>query len=162
MSNGASVIPGSAMSCCCPGCAGGVSPDAGVFTLVNNLRDPRDPRGRQYPLGLAAGGRGRRAVHGLARWALVWRPLRRITANSRLPGPLPLSASGAHDRGATREREHGPTTSPLHSPKPSLNRENVNVLLECQPPAHAVIPTGSAKSRFCFVWCRVGQSADGR
>ncbi|MFE3495631.1 ISAs1 family transposase [Streptomyces sp. NPDC059175] len=28
-----------------------MSPDAGVFALVNNLRDPRDPRGRQYPLG---------------------------------------------------------------------------------------------------------------
>jgi hypothetical protein len=28
-----------------------VSPDAGVFALVNDLRDPRDPRGRQYPLG---------------------------------------------------------------------------------------------------------------
>lgn len=39
------------MSCRCPGCAGGVSPDAGVFALVNDLRDPRDPRGRQYPLG---------------------------------------------------------------------------------------------------------------
>ena len=51
MSNGASVIPESAMSCRCPGRAGGVSPDAGVFVLVNSLRDPRDPRGRQYPLG---------------------------------------------------------------------------------------------------------------
>lgn len=39
------------MSCRCPGCAGGVSPDAGVFALVNDLRDPRDPRGCQYPLG---------------------------------------------------------------------------------------------------------------
>jgi hypothetical protein len=39
------------MSCRCPGCAGGVSPDAGVFALVNDLRDPRDPRGRRYPLG---------------------------------------------------------------------------------------------------------------
>ncbi|MEV0927092.1 transposase family protein, partial [Streptomyces spongiicola] len=28
-----------------------MSPDAGVFALVNNLRDPRDPRGCQYPLG---------------------------------------------------------------------------------------------------------------
>jgi predicted transposase YbfD/YdcC len=39
------------MSCRCPGCAGGVSPDVGVFALVNDLRDPRDPRGCQYPLG---------------------------------------------------------------------------------------------------------------
>jgi predicted transposase YbfD/YdcC len=45
------VIPESAMSCRCPGCTGGVSPDAGVFALVNSLRDPRDARGRQYPLG---------------------------------------------------------------------------------------------------------------
>lgn len=51
MSNGASVLPESAMSCRCLGCAGCVSPGAGVFALVNNLRDPRDPRGRQYPLG---------------------------------------------------------------------------------------------------------------
>ena len=29
----------------------GVSPDVTVFALVNGLRDPRDPRGRQYPLG---------------------------------------------------------------------------------------------------------------
>lgn len=28
------------------------------------------------------------------------------------------------------EREHGQATSPLHSPKPPLNRENVKVLLE--------------------------------
>lgn len=31
-----------------------MSPDSGVFALVNGLRDPRDPRdprGRQYPLG---------------------------------------------------------------------------------------------------------------
>ena len=28
-----------------------MSPDAGVFALVNSLRDPRDARGRQYPLG---------------------------------------------------------------------------------------------------------------
>uniref|UniRef100_UPI00374E155A hypothetical protein n=1 Tax=Streptomyces gibsoniae TaxID=3075529 RepID=UPI00374E155A len=48
----------------------------------------------------------------------------------RLPGPLPLSAAPAHDRGAARERENGPTTSPLHSPKPPLNRENAKVLLE--------------------------------
>jgi predicted transposase YbfD/YdcC len=39
------------MSCRCSGCAGSVSPDAGVFALVHDLRDPRDPRGRQYPLG---------------------------------------------------------------------------------------------------------------
>jgi predicted transposase YbfD/YdcC len=39
------------MSCRCPGCAGGVSPDVGVFALVNSLRDPRDARGRRYPLG---------------------------------------------------------------------------------------------------------------
>lgn len=39
------------MSCRCPGCTGGVSPDVGVFALVNSLRDPRDARGRQYPLG---------------------------------------------------------------------------------------------------------------
>lgn len=39
------------MSCCCPGCTVGVSPDGGVFALVNGLRDPRDPRGRVYPLG---------------------------------------------------------------------------------------------------------------
>lgn len=39
------------MSCRCPGCAGGVSPGAGVFALVNTLRDPRDPRGRRCPLG---------------------------------------------------------------------------------------------------------------
>ncbi len=45
------MIPESAMSCRCPGCTGGVSPDAGVFALVNSLRDPRDARGRQYPLG---------------------------------------------------------------------------------------------------------------
>ncbi|GAA0931341.1 hypothetical protein GCM10009549_54970 [Streptomyces thermoalcalitolerans] len=48
----------------------------------------------------------------------------------RLPGLLPLSAAAAHDRGAVREGEHGPSTSPLHSPKPPLNRENVKVLLE--------------------------------
>ncbi|MFF9222213.1 hypothetical protein, partial [Streptomyces viridosporus] len=48
----------------------------------------------------------------------------------RLPGPLPLSTAAAHDRGAVREREHGPEPSPLHSPKPPLNRENVKVLLE--------------------------------
>src|SRR5262245_39909599 len=51
MSNGASVLPESAMSCRCSGCAAGVSPDAGVFTLVHDLRDSRDPRGRQYPVG---------------------------------------------------------------------------------------------------------------
>ena len=45
------MLPEFAMSCRCPGCAGGVSPDAGVFALVNDLRDPRDPRGCQYPLG---------------------------------------------------------------------------------------------------------------
>ncbi|MFJ3934746.1 MULTISPECIES: ISAs1 family transposase [unclassified Streptomyces] len=28
-----------------------MSADSGVFALVNGLRDPRDPRGRQYPLG---------------------------------------------------------------------------------------------------------------
>ena len=39
------------MSCGCRGCAGGVSPEVGVFALVNSLRDPRDPRGRQYPIG---------------------------------------------------------------------------------------------------------------
>jgi len=39
------------MSSPCPACAGGVSPGAEVFALVNNLRDPRDPRGRQYPIG---------------------------------------------------------------------------------------------------------------
>jgi hypothetical protein len=48
----------------------------------------------------------------------------------RLPGPLPLSASAAHDRGAAREREHGPATSPLHSPKPPLTWGNSEVLLE--------------------------------
>ncbi|MER5996314.1 hypothetical protein ABT157_36695 [Streptomyces viridosporus] len=51
------------------------------------------------------------------------------TTPSRRP-PLPLSAAAAHDRGAVREREHGPEPSPLHSPKPPLNRENVKVLLE--------------------------------
>lgn len=35
----------------CVGCTGGVLPDGGVSALVNGLRDPRDPRGRQYPLG---------------------------------------------------------------------------------------------------------------
>jgi predicted transposase YbfD/YdcC len=45
------VIPESAMPCRCSGCVVGVSPDAGVFALVNGLRDPRDPRGCQYPLG---------------------------------------------------------------------------------------------------------------
>jgi predicted transposase YbfD/YdcC len=45
------VFPESAISCRCPGCAGAVSPGAGVFALVNDLRDPRDTRGRQYPLG---------------------------------------------------------------------------------------------------------------
>lgn len=45
------MLPEPAMSCRCPRWAGGVSLDAGVFALVNNLRDPRDPRGRQYPLG---------------------------------------------------------------------------------------------------------------
>lgn len=42
------------MSCGCAGSIEGVSPDSGVFALVNGLRDPRDPRdprGRQYPLG---------------------------------------------------------------------------------------------------------------
>jgi hypothetical protein len=48
----------------------------------------------------------------------------------RLPGPLSPSAAAAHDRGAAREREHGPTASPLHSPEQPLNRENVKVLLE--------------------------------
>lgn len=45
------MIPESAMSCLCPGCAGGVSAGGGVLALVNGLRDPRDPRKRQYPLG---------------------------------------------------------------------------------------------------------------
>lgn len=51
------------------------------------------------------------------------------TTPSHLP-PLSLSAAAAHDRGAVREREHGPEHSPLHSPRPPLNRENVKVLLE--------------------------------
>lgn len=51
------------------------------------------------------------------------------TTPSRRP-PLPLPAAAAHDRGAVREREHGLQRSPLHSPKPTLNRENVKVLLE--------------------------------
>jgi hypothetical protein len=41
----------------------------------------------------------------------------------KLPGPLPLPAAAAHDQGAAREREHGPSISPLHSPQPPLNRE---------------------------------------
>jgi predicted transposase YbfD/YdcC len=45
------VFPESAMSCRCPGCVARVSPEGGVFALVNSMRDPRDPRGRQYPLG---------------------------------------------------------------------------------------------------------------
>ena len=45
------MIPESAMSCRCVGGIGGVSPNGGVFALVNGLRDARDPRGRQYPLG---------------------------------------------------------------------------------------------------------------
>jgi SRSO17 transposase len=51
------------------------------------------------------------------------------TTPSRRP-TLPLSAAAAHDPGAARERVHGPKTSPLHSPKPPLNRGNVKVLLE--------------------------------
>lgn len=39
------------MSCGCAECPEGVSPGAGVFALVDALRDPRDPRGRRYPLG---------------------------------------------------------------------------------------------------------------
>ncbi|MFI6058325.1 hypothetical protein [Streptomyces sp. NPDC051286] len=46
------------------------------------------------------------------------------------PGPLPLSASVAHDRGADREKEQGPPASPPHSPKPPLNRGSVKLLLE--------------------------------
>jgi predicted transposase YbfD/YdcC len=45
------VIPESAMSSRLPGGAGGVSPGVTLFSLVNGLRDPRDPRGRQFPLG---------------------------------------------------------------------------------------------------------------
>jgi predicted transposase YbfD/YdcC len=45
------VISESAMSCRCAGGVEGVSPDGGVFAQVNGLRDPRDPRGKQYPLG---------------------------------------------------------------------------------------------------------------
>jgi hypothetical protein len=48
----------------------------------------------------------------------------------RLPRALSLSASAAHDRGAARAREHRPAISPLHSPEPPLNRENIKVLLE--------------------------------
>jgi predicted transposase YbfD/YdcC len=39
------------MSCRCSGCATGASGDVGVSELVNDLRDPRDPRGRVYPVG---------------------------------------------------------------------------------------------------------------
>jgi len=45
------VIPESAMSCRCTGCDTTAASGGGVFALVNGLRDPRDRRGRIYPLG---------------------------------------------------------------------------------------------------------------
>jgi hypothetical protein len=51
------------------------------------------------------------------------------------PAPLAAprtarSACSPPDRGAARERDHRPVISPLHSPKPSLTRENSEVQLE--------------------------------
>ncbi|MEU3342351.1 ISAs1 family transposase [Streptomyces sp. NPDC006668] len=45
------MIRESAMYGRCLGCTGDVSAGGGLFALVNGLRDPRDARGRRYPLG---------------------------------------------------------------------------------------------------------------
>jgi predicted transposase YbfD/YdcC len=70
-----------------------VSPDAGVFAMVNDLRDPRDPRGCQYPLG---------AVLLVALCALACRfdSFRAMGQWAAAAPPATLERLGLHRRGA--------------------------------------------------------------